>query len=136
MKYKALIDIGEYKKGEEVPEGKAKLWMGMYKESPVEKVIDETSKAEVEKVEKMTPKEVEEVKEKEDSYEGVGEEEKPEEDNSILEDYLARGVNVVKKNVSEDDLSKEQLEKLLDMENSNKCRKKVVKAIEERLKEM
>lgn len=38
--YKAKIDIGEFKKGEVVPEEQALLWISMYKESPVEKFTE------------------------------------------------------------------------------------------------
>lgn len=41
MVYKAIMDIGEYKKGDFVPEDKAETWMKMYKESPVVKVVVE-----------------------------------------------------------------------------------------------
>ena len=37
--YKAKIEIGEYKVGEEVPTDKAKIWEKMYVESPVEEVV-------------------------------------------------------------------------------------------------
>ena len=36
MKFIAKIDIGGFKKGEEVPEDKAKLWNGMYEVPPCE----------------------------------------------------------------------------------------------------
>lgn len=107
--YKALENIGDYKKGEEVPEDKAKLWMGMYKNSPVEEV----------------------GKDSEDSE--SKESDKSDSNDSMLEDYLGRNKSVVKKNVEKDDLSKDQMEKLLKLEKSDKNREDVVKALEKRL---
>jgi len=37
--YKAKIEIGGYKVGEEVPSDKARIWNEMYLESPVEKIV-------------------------------------------------------------------------------------------------
>ena len=41
MKYKALVDIGDFKVGEEVPEERAIVWMNMYVVSPVEAIEEE-----------------------------------------------------------------------------------------------
>jgi len=40
MAYKAIIDIGEFKKGDIVPDIQAIKWQEMYKVSPVEHVSD------------------------------------------------------------------------------------------------
>jgi len=106
--YKAKINIGGFKKGQEVPEAQAKVWAGMYKESPVEKIENEVAKIVEETVE--------------------------EESSSILEDYLARNTNVVKKNILGDRLSKNQLEDLFNIEKLSKNRKQIISAIKERLK--
>lgn len=103
--YKALIKIGGYKIGEQVPAEKAEVWEKMYKVSPVEKIEKAKSKL----VSKKT---------KEDS---------------ILNDYLDRNQNVVKKNISKDKLSKEQLKEMLEIELGDKNRKAVIKAINLRL---
>lgn len=109
--YKALIDIGDFKKGDAVPKDKAEIWLKMYKVPPVEKV---------------------------DGKNIVKEDVKPSEDESfdddeMLDDYLNRNQKVVKKNIEKDDLSEDTLEKLLKMEKSDKNRKIVIKAIEDKL---
>ena len=40
MKYIANTEIGDYKKGEEVPKEKAEIWINAYKYPPVDKVED------------------------------------------------------------------------------------------------
>lgn len=113
--YKAIKEIGGYKIGEEIPTDKALVWMNMYAEPHVELVGEEAS----------------------DEVEAPEEDENSSEDSSsndvMLDDYLARGTNVVKKNVSNDDLSKDQLEKLLKLEESGKNRSKVIDAIKKKL---
>ena len=109
--YKAIKEIGGYNIGDEVPTDKAKVWLGMYAEPHVEEVSG-----------KSTEK-VEEVKVEEPVTSG----------GSILEDYLARGSNVVKKNILEDKLSNDQLEELLNIEKSDKNRHAVIFAIKKRL---
>ena len=108
--YKAKIDIGGYKKGDEVPAEKAKLWSEMYLESPVEEI----GKSKVVEKLKVVPKQ---IKKK----------------SSILNDYLGRNNSVVKKNILEDDLTKSQLEELLEIEKSDKNRDVVIRAINMRL---
>ena len=120
--YKAIQEIDGFKIGDEVPEDKAKLWMEMYKFSPVEEVKEDGEQ----------PKDGDDLK----SDESGDEDQKDDStgSGSILEDYLARGKNVVKKNVEEDELSEDQLKELLKMEKSDKKRESVIKAIEKRLK--
>jgi hypothetical protein len=112
--YKAIKEIGGYKIGDEVPKDKAIAWLGMYKVPHVEEVLNEST----DKVEELKVEEV-----KEESSNG----------SSILEDYLARGSNVVKKNIAEDEFSEDQLQELLILEKSNKNRYAIVKEIEKRL---
>jgi len=112
--YKAIIEIGGYKVGEEVPTDKAEAWLVAYGVPHVEKVNDES----IEKVE-----EVNEVKVEEPTTSG----------SSILEDYLGRNSSVVKNNILKDELSDNQLKELLKLEKSDKNRYVVVKAIEKRL---
>ena len=64
------------------------------------------------------------------------EEEKEKHEDSVLDDYLARGVNVVRNNILKDNLSKEQLKKLLEKEKSQKNRLSVIDAIKKRIKEV
>jgi len=109
--YKAIIEIDEYKIGDEVPTDKAKVWLSMYEVPHVEEVEGESTEK------------VEEVKVEEPSTTG----------SSILEDYLARGSNVVKKNLIEDELSREQLKELLKLEESGKNRNAVIFVIKKRL---
>ena len=110
--YQALIDIGDYKKGDTVPKEQAELWMKMYKFSPVKLI----GKSEPKK------KEEEEVEEKSKSS------------DAMLDDYLNRNTNVVKTNIEKDELDNETLAKLLDLEKSNKKRKSVINAIEFKIK--
>lgn len=43
MAYIAIENIGDYKKGQEVPEEQAKIWMSMYLTSPVKLVESQLS---------------------------------------------------------------------------------------------
>ena len=113
--YKAIEKIGGFQIGDEVPEDKAKLWMSMYKVSPVEKVGEDVETKDSDGTTDDT-----EGKDSENS-------------DSMLDDYLARGKGVVKKNVEEDNLSEDQLKKLLEMEESDKKRGDVINAIKKRL---
>ena len=110
--YKAIQEIGGYKVGDEVPTEKAETWLKMYSVHPVEKV----NGAGKESSEDKKP----EVSEKKS--------------NVMLDDYLGRNTNVVVKNVEEDNLSKKQLENLLVLEESDKKRKVVIRAIKQKLK--
>ena len=115
--YKAIEEIGGYQIGDEVPTEKAEAWAKMYKKSPVELVGGKSvPKEEV----KLVPEEKVE-----------SEELKP--TDVMLDDYLARGKNVVRKNILEDNLSKDQLKKLLVMEESDKNRYSVIEVIKEKL---
>ena len=112
--YKAILEIGGYQVGEEVPTEKAEHWLKVFKFPHVEKVDGESEESsgdkKLETSEKEAPKDV------------------------MLDDYLSRNTNVVKKNVEEDDLSQEQLGNLLELENTDKKRKVVIQAIEKKLK--
>lgn len=112
--YKAIQEIGGYKIGDEVPAEKAKLWLEMYSVPQVEEVDGESQTSEPEETKESVPKE-------KDSK------------DVMLDDYLSRNTNVVKKNIEDDDLSKEQLKNLLELENSDKKRKVVIKAIKQKL---
>lgn len=114
--YKALIEIGGYKPGEIVPDEIARVWEGMYKESPVQKIEEEK----VEEVKEELKKE--EVKESEEENAEV-----------MIDDYLDRNKNVVISNIKEDKLSKNQLVKMADYERNSKNRKQVLSAIDNRL---
>ena len=111
--YKAILEIGGYKIGEKVPTEKAEVWLKMYSVPHVKKVDEESE-------ESFEDKKLETSK-KESSK------------NVMLDDYLGRNTNVVKKNIEEDDLSQKQLEGLLKLEESDKKRKVVIQALEERL---
>ena len=111
--YKAIKEIGGYEIGDEIPTEKALVWANMYAEPHVEEVGGESDVNAEETVEEIVEPEVS--------------------GNSILEDYLARGVAVVKKNVREDDLSDDQLNELLQIEKSDKNRPAVIFAINKRL---
>ena len=129
MKYIALEKIGEYSKGDEVPVEQALVWEKMYLNSPVERVDSDSVPEEKVQEDPVPEKEIQEdpVPEEKATDEVSG--------DVILEDYLERNTNVVKKNVREDALSKDQFEKLLVLEKAGKNRKAVIKAIEGRLEE-
>ena len=114
MKYKAIVEIGGYAKGEEVPAEKAEVWMQMYKVSPVE--IMESVKSD----KKSEPK----SSKKKDEVEGI---------NPMLEDYLGRNERVVKKNVLNDRLPKKDLENLAIIEKKGLNRSAVLTAIYKKL---
>lgn len=109
--YKAIVEIGGYKIGDEVPTEKALRWIAQYSVPQVEEVEDKPAVK------------IEEVKKEESYTDG----------SSILEDYLARKGSIVKKNVTEDKLSNEQLKELLRLEKSDKNRFVIINAIEKRL---
>ena len=110
--YKAKIDIGEFKKGDKVPDEKALIWKDMYLESPVEEIImTEAQLKAQEKKEVAEAKKAEEAKSKEDAKAAKEaekaeaeetEEEKSSDDSSdpLLDDYLNRNQNVVLKNLN------------------------------------
>ena len=118
--YKAKIEIGGYKIGDEVPAQQAEVWAKMYKESPVELVGDETS-----------DKPDEESNDKPDETQ----DDAPVE-NAMHDDYLNRNADVVKKALSEDDLDKKTLISLSRIETEGKKRKPVITAIEEKIKSL
>lgn len=111
--YIAKENIGDYKKGETVPEDIAIIWDQMYLESPVQKVED----IKTETV-KSKPKE-----------------EKVDSGYDMIDDYLARSQNVVKKNIISDGLSEEQLKMLLDSENANRKRNAIIALLKRQIGE-
>lgn len=123
--YKAIKEIGGYKIGEEVPKEIAETWLKMYSIPHVEEVSEEDEKS-IENVEEVKS---EPEKKKESEHEEKSS------NNVMLDDYLGRNTNVVKKNIEEDSLSKKQLEGLLELEKSGKKRRKVISAIKFKLKE-
>jgi len=109
--YKAIVKIGEYEIGDEIPAEQALIWIKQYAVPQLEEVPDESTKK------------VEVVKEEKTTTTG----------SSMLEDYLARKGSIVKKNILEDEITTEQLEELLKLEKSDKNRYAVINAIEKRL---
>ena len=110
--YKAIKDIGEYKVGDVVPDSQAKAWLIAYLVPHVEKIKEQTKKQIINK-------------------------EKPKDSsNDILEDYLGRNQSVVRKNVIEDNLNKNQLEQLLIIEMSDKRRPLIINSIKQRLRSL
>lgn len=154
--YKAKIDIGGFKKGDKVPDDKALVWKDMYKESPVEEILmteaqlkaQEKKEAEAvkkaEEAEIKATKEAEKIAEKEAKEKAEEEakkavESKPESETSddssdaLLDDYLNRNENVVLKNLHQDPLNHSIIEKLIKIENSDKKRDKILKALKRKL---
>ena len=117
--YRAIVKIGKYKVGEEVPTEQAEIWLKAYKIPQVEKISEDATGQDSD----SGPEEKKESVPEEKSSKDV-----------MLDDYLGRNTSVVKKNIEEDDLSQKQLENLLDLEKSDKKRESVVEAIEKRLK--
>ena len=115
--YKAIKEIGGYEVGDEVPIEKALGWLENYAVPQVEEVDGESEKPSEEKSEDK----------KTETFE-----QKPSGD-VMLDDYLCRNQNVVKKNVEEDELSQKQLVKLLELEKSDKKREVVIQTIEKKL---
>lgn len=113
MAYKAKEKIGEYEAGDIVPEEQAKLWLSRYKYPPVELVSGEadSSKKKKEEVKIVTK------------------------DNSdpLLDDYLNQNSYVVRRSIRNDDLSDSQIKKLIKIEEEDKNRKSVLKALKDKL---
>lgn len=104
--YKALTEIGGYKKGDIVPDELAETWIKMYDTPPVEKVPGQAP----------APKE------------------EPKQDQEVMaDDYLNRPAMVVVKNIKMDKLSKSTLKALMKEEKANKSRRIVLETIEERM---
>ena len=114
--YKAIKEIGGYQIGDEVPTEKALVWLEMYSVPHVEK-IDGDEKNEKPKVEITEKPKVETTSA-----------------DAMLDDYLGRNEGVVKNNIKKDNLSKKQLDGLLELEKSNKKRNAVINALENKLK--
>ena len=120
--YKAIIDIGDFKAGQIVPDEIAEVWANMYKVSPVEKIGG--SEVPVEPV-KVVP----EVQE-----EPVEEVEEVKEEHSWIDDYLGRNSGVVKSNIKKDKFEDSDLEAMVKFEGENKNRQDVLKVLNKKLK--
>lgn len=115
--YKAKINIGGYKVGDEVPEEKAIVWQDMYLVSPVEKIGEESSN-------------------NDDDSSAVDSSVPEEASNAMHDDYLARNADVVCNAIKDDKLNISELVSLLKIETSNKKRKPVIKAIKLKMKSL
>ena len=113
--YTAKIDIGDFKKGDVIPDSKAEVWMKMYVDSPVI----------------FHPGGADTVAEEEPSAEEPVEEES--EVPSWMDDYLARNSKVVVKNIKGDDFSDEDYASLDSLERASKNRSAVLKAIKKKV---
>jgi len=115
--WKALTDIGGYKKDEIVPDEKALIWNKAYDKSPVVETEDKPIKS------ADKPKKIEEKKKEKSA------------DSPMLDDYLNRGLYVVKNAINGDDLDKETLGQLLRIEKGNKDRIMIVDILKKKLEE-
>jgi len=120
--YRAIENIGDFKKGDKVPKGQAELWIGMYKYPPValcdsEGEIPEESPIDVEKGASGV----------EDSL-SEGEVASGNMD-SFLDDYLARNANVVISSLEEDTPTKDIVLKLEVLEKSGKNRSSLLRVL-------
>jgi len=102
--YKAKMDIGDFKKGDVVPDEIAQIWDSMYKESPVELINHSKEIIKKETVE----------------------------ENPMIDDYLNRNENVVLSNLKKDKLSEDDASKMIEIEKKNKNRNKVLKALKKK----
>ncbi len=118
--YKAIIEVGGYQVWDEFPTDKAEHWNKVFAVPHAKKVSEESEKS------------FEENKEEKKSETS----EKTHPKNAMLDDYLSRNTNVVKKNVEEDDLSQEQLTNLLELEKSDKKREVIIQALQKKLNEI
>jgi hypothetical protein len=145
MVYIALIEIGGFKPGEEVPAEKALIWETMYDESPVKKISKKPDKEpkvdpKDEKASADSKEEASDESEEKAPVDSEKEEAQPEGESKkgssiMLDDYLDRNTNVVAYNIRTDDLDGETLVNLLEHEKANKKREKVIDAIESKMKE-
>jgi len=117
--YKAIIEVGGYKVGEEVPTEKAEAWNKAFAVPHCEKYDGESKESEVKTEEKSESEEKSSV--------GM---------DAMLDDYLGRNEAVVRNNIKKDDLSKKQLDGLLELEKSDKKRNSVIVAIKNKLKRL
>ena len=105
--YRAIIEVGGYKVGDEVPTDKAEHWLKVFAVPHVEKISEDAT-----------------------GQDSESEPEKKPSKDVMLEDYLGRNTSVVKKNVEGDDLSQEEVKGLLKLEKSGKNRAIVIEALE------
>ena len=120
--YKALIEIGGYLPGQEVPADLAETWLRMYVEAPVKNYEQGVYEAE--------------QKHKESVKAGSEAIVEKESDNSeaMHDDYLNRNQSVVVKNIKSDNLGNKVLSSLLKIEKADKNRKPVIQAIKHKLR--
>lgn len=109
MAYIALIDIGDYKKGDKVPDEKAEIWEKMYLESPVKKVDDVSERKEEPKKEQSS--------------------------DVLVNDYLDRNTKVVEKAINNDKLEPEFLAKLMNFEKTHKKRGVIIALLKSKMEE-
>lgn len=115
MKFKAIENIGDYKIGDEVPSELAKVWMKMYKVSPVKEIIGS---------EDASDKSEESKEESEES-----EESKP--DPMIV--FLNQNAKIIIEKLEELVLDVESLNALKNAELNNKKRSSVIKCLTDKL---
>ena len=117
--YKAILEVGGFNVGDIVPDAQAQVWLEMYDVPHV----------------KLVKSKDEDVSEPETVVGGKDAEASEEPQNVMLDDYLARGKNVVCANIKKDGLSVETLKTLLTKEKEGKNRDKVIRTIEDKIKE-
>ena len=113
--YKAKENIGDYKKGDIVPDDIAEVWNKMYIDSPVIFINDNHIEEEVK--EEVVEKPI--IKNEEPDW---------------IDDYLNRNGYVVVKNLGRDKFKVDILESLLSMERLDKNRAKVINKIKREIK--
>jgi len=121
--YKAIKPIGKYKPGDIVPDELAEVWLQMYSTPHVEKVEETEVNKEKSELPVLKKKEEKDV---------------DKETNELCDwydDYLDRNQWVVVKAIERDTPSKDDLKKLLELEQKDKKRKAVIKALKIKLKE-
>ena len=107
--YKAITDIGDFKKGDIVPDELAIVWDKQYRYSPVKKLsIDDDILSKPEQI--------------------------IDNSNAMEDDYLNRNKHVVKKNLENDSFDKETLNRLLKLEKANKNRSSIINVLESKVR--
>ena len=120
--YKAILEVGGFNVGDIVPDAQAQVWLEMY-DVPHVKLV-KSKDEDVSGLEKEITSKAEDI---------VFTPENPNE--IMLDDYLARGKNVVCANIKRDGLGVSTLKTLLTKEKEGKNRDKVIRTIEDKIKE-
>ena len=131
--YKAIKEIGGYKIGEEIPTDQALIWKNMYSIPHVEEVVEEsTEDIPEDKSEEVVEESTEDIPK--DKSEEVST--SSPRSNAMHDDYLNRNADVVRNAIKSDNLSKDVLESLKNIESRDKNRSKIMNALKVKLNKL